>query len=134
MANTLGKLIGIIAHSFNITNNAGDKASLKVYFDCTTASDDEIRSWIASDRCIALARPSRGLDINTIKSLDGTTIMATKAGHKPKSPKERIEDLVASGMDEQMATIMVNDPVLFDKMMATAKASMDDTTVDSDNE
>jgi hypothetical protein len=114
MDNQLGKIIGKIRHSFNITNHAGEKTSVSVTFDFTTSSDADIKSWLASDRTIAVQRPARSLSLDEIKtSYDGTTILANECGKKIKSRAERIAELVnlftSAGVNDETATKMAED-------------------------
>lgn len=121
MANELGQMIGVVTDNFSITNARGEQTSLRIKWDFTNASDNDIRSWLAGNRRIAFQRPSRSLSIDELNELDGSTIMATSAGKKVKSRSERIDDLVAAGLPKALATFAVDNPSEFDKIVnATA--------------
>ena len=114
----LGSLIGRVKHAFTITNHADAKVSVSIWFDFTTATDDDLKSWLVSNRVIAFQRPTRGLSASEIRDLDGTVIVASNAGQKIKSRAERINELVAAftsnGVDaataKLLATAAVDNP------------------------
>ncbi len=115
---TLGQTIGKVDHVFSITNHAKDKVQIKVTFDFSTASDDEVKAWLISDRTIAFQRPSRSLSADEIKDLNNTVILASDAGKKVKSRAEKIAELVNVGIPEKLATMAVDNPAAFEKIMA----------------
>lgn len=86
---TLGQMIGKVEDNFSITNDAGDKVQLRISFDFSTSSDADIRSWLAGNRRIALQRPTRSMNAEEIRELNGNVIMAVDAGKKVKSLAER---------------------------------------------
>lgn len=118
MSNEIGKLIGTVSHALSITNHDGDKVSITVKFDYSTATDAEIRSWLNGSRAIAFQRPTRDLSVEEIEALDGSTIMANAAGVKIKGRSEKIEELtrvfVSSGVPieqaKALATAAVDNP------------------------
>lgn len=104
MANTIGQLVGIIKHTYSVKNDAGESVTVTSHFDCTHASDNDIRNWIASNRTIGVQRPARSLTASEItKSLDGATLDARYVGKKITSKREQfIAGLVtmkSCGMD-----------------------------------
>jgi len=111
----LGSIIGKTKHSFTITNHADQKVSVSIWFDFTTASDDDIKSWLVSNRVIAFQRPTRGLSASEIRELDGSTIIASNAGQKIKSRSERINELVvaftSNGVDHSTAVMLATAAV-----------------------
>lgn len=96
MANTLGKSIGLVFHTFKTTLDNGDSATVKIGFDFTSASDLEIQSWLVSNRVIAFQRPARMLTASELKALDGSTIVATSAGQKIQSKHAKITSAIAT--------------------------------------
>ena len=117
--NTLGKMIGIVVDNFSITNNSGANTSLRIKWDFTTATDDDIKSWLCGNRRIVFQRPSRALSVDELNDLDGTTIMASSAGRKIKSREERINELVAGGLPEKLAIFAVDNPSKFNEIVDT---------------
>ena len=117
---TLGQMIGSVEDNFKVTNSAGDEIQLRVKFDYSTCSDNDIRSWLNGNRRITMQRPLRGLSVDEIKALDGTTIMANECGRKVKSREEQIATIAAvftsKGIDDTMAmklaTTAVDNPQL----------------------
>ena len=107
---TLGKIIGIVVDTFNITNARGETTSLRMQWDFSTASDNDIKAWLAGNRRIAFQRPTRSLSIAEIGELDGTVVLAQNVGKKVQSREERIamfkSAFMASGMDEERATVL----------------------------
>jgi len=88
MDNMLGSRIGVVGHSFSITNDAGDKVQLSVNIDFSTSSDQDLKTWLVSNRIIAGQRPWRALSKDELVKLNGTTFMAESIGQKVKSLKE----------------------------------------------
>jgi hypothetical protein len=111
--NILGKAIGKVSHSFNITNDAGNKVSLTITVDFSTASDQDIKSWLVSNRVIAGQRPWRALSKAELKAINGRTFMAQNIGQKVKSREEQIQTLVAAGLPRKLAEFSVDNPAAF---------------------
>lgn len=103
--NALGKAIGIVEHSFKTTNVDGDEITIRLKFDFTNASDEDVRSWLVSNRVIAMQRPLRALNASEIRALDGTTIDVNTCGQKIRSKHETfklgIKALRAAGMNAE---------------------------------
>ncbi len=88
---TLGETIGIVTHSFDNTNDAGEKVkALRIKIDFTGASDIDIKSWLCSNRVIAFARPLSKLPLEEMEALEGETFQATSIGQKIMSKQERM--------------------------------------------
>ena len=94
MANTLGSIIGKVAHTFSLKNDNEEKVQLAVTFDFTSSSDSDIRSWLCGNRAIVLQRPLRALSIGEIKALNGSVIDATHAGRKVQSAQEKVRTAI----------------------------------------
>ena len=134
MSNELGILIGTIIDSFSITNNRGASTTIRVEWDFTTASDTEIKSWLAGNRRIAFQRPSRALSLDELNELDGTTIAASNAGKKTLSRSERIDNLVNAGIPLKLAKIAVDNPALLETVNIPQPSPNIDTSTNNDNE
>lgn len=109
---TLGQLIGKVEHTCSIKNDAGDKVQLRVSFDFSTSSNDDVKAWLAANRTIALQRPTRAMSAEEIKGLSGTVIMAVDAGKKVKSLTERKAEAKAT-----MAALKANFPEEYEAVM-----------------
>jgi hypothetical protein len=105
MANTIGKMIGVVYHSFKTTLDNGESVTIKMGFDFANVPDNEVKAWLVSNRVIAFQRPARGLSVAELEALDGTTIQAGDAGKKIVSKREKIlagiKVLREMGMDDQ---------------------------------
>jgi hypothetical protein len=105
MANTLGQLIGKVAHSFSITNDNKESVQLTIELDFASASDSQIRSWLASNRTIAGQRVWRAMNIGELRKLNGAVFEATSIGRKVQTDEEKfrtgIAALRAIGMNAQ---------------------------------
>ena len=88
MDNTIGKMIGAVKHTFSVTNDREEKAQLTISIDFKTASDEDIKGWLVSNRIIAGQRPWRKLSKAELTKLDGTTFIAQNIGQKVKSAEE----------------------------------------------
>ena len=106
----IGQMLGVLDHTFSITNDAGDKVTLAVKLDCRTASDQDIRSWVTSNRIIAGQRPWRGLSADELKALNGQTFMVQDIGRKIKSREERVQAYVNAGIPAKLAGALIDDP------------------------
>jgi len=115
--NTLGKMVGVITDTFKVTNDKGDEVTIRMRYDFSTCSDNDIRSWLAGNRRISAQRPLRGLSVDEIKALDGSTIMANEAGRKVKSREEKIRELVNAGLPENLAKFAVDNPERFEQVV-----------------
>ena len=86
---TLGQTIGSVIDNFAITNDAGDKVQVKLTFDFTTASDNDIKSWLCGNRRISLQRPARAKTKAELEDLNGSVIIAIDAGKRVKTIAEQ---------------------------------------------
>ena len=111
MSNELGAMIGVVKTTCK-TTIAGGGASVTntIYIDFSTASDDDIRGWLASNRVIAGQRPWKNMSEEELKALDGSTFVAQSIGTKVKSRKEQVQAFkvafMASGIDEKTAGVL----------------------------
>jgi len=117
MENNLGTLIGKVIDNFSITNDAGDKVQLRLTFDFSTSTDNEIKSWLCGNRRIALQRPARAMSKDELNDLNNTTIMAIDAGKKVKTRAEKIKVYTSMGLPENMAIMAVDNPGKFQEAM-----------------
>lgn len=119
MANTIGKLVGIISHTFGVSRFKGDpdKQTITVKYDFTLASDADIKSWLTSDRTIAHQKPLRGLTHPEITDHSGNTVLAQNAGLKIKSRSEQIAVYTNMGLPNNLAEMAVDDPAKFKSIM-----------------
>lgn len=102
---TIGQLVGMIGHTFSITNNNNDKVQVAVKVDFRTATDLDIRTWIVSNRVIAGQRPWRSLSKAELLELDGTTFIAQNIGQKVRSRVEQVAELKATFMKAGIAEV-----------------------------
>ena len=116
---TLGQTIGIVRQSHSVKNDAGDKVSMTIGIDFTSASDNDVKSWLASNRVIAGQRPWRKLDINELNELDGKTFIAQNIGQKVKSRAEQVAQLTSAGIPEALANVAIDNPEKFNAIMAS---------------
>jgi hypothetical protein len=119
--NQLGALIGVVEHSFKITNSRDESTSLKLRYDFTNATDNQIKSWLASNRTIAWQRANRTLSLNELNGVDGSTVVASNASKKAKSRDQQIADLVNAGIPEQLAVIAVDNPGALEQITASVE-------------
>ena len=137
--NTIGKLIGKIVDTFSVTNTNGAPVTLRVTWDCSSASDNDIRSWIAGNRRIAFARPARALSATELQKCDNTVVMAVDAGKKPVN-----DETVIAALGAKIANMSPDKQMDYlERLMADARKKMtstpnddalDDDDNDSDNE
>lgn len=96
METTLGQRLGTQKHSLGITNDAGDKTSITISIDYTSASDNDLASWLNSNRVISGQRVWRKMSIEEISELDGTVFIANNIGQKIKTLAERKREAQAT--------------------------------------
>lgn len=108
---TIGEMVGVVRHTCSTKNDAGERVQTTIKIDFSSASDDDIKSWLTSNRVIAGQRVWRTLSVDEIKStVDGGTFMAQHIGRKIRSERERIADYVNAGIPENIAKMMVRNP------------------------
>ena len=123
---TIGQTLGIIGHTFSITNDAGDKVQLSIKLDCRTATDDDVRGWITSNRIIAGQRPWRSLSKAELTELSGTTFVAQNIGKKVKSRAEQVQSMVNAGFPLKLAEYAVDNPDQFKDVMEKVELPKDE--------
>ena len=105
--NEIGKMIGIIDHTFGYMSNTGVKGQVSAKFDCSTATLPEIKSWIAGNRAIARQRVFKTMTANDITETSGNIVIAQDCGKKVKSIADTVEMIyngfISTGMSEEDA-------------------------------
>lgn len=96
MEQTLGQIIGVQSHALSITNDAGDKTSITIKVDYGSASDNDVVSWLNSNRVISGQRVWRKMDVEEIKELNGQTFIANNIGQRIKTMAERKREAQAT--------------------------------------
>ena len=130
--NTIGKLIGVISHSFKVTNASDVEVQLRVKIDFTSAPNQDIINWLVSNRIIAGQRPWRALTQAELLGLDGMTFVAQEIGRKIKSRSDQIQQYINAGFTEIMAVAMVDGTISPEKQ-AAIDAILNGTDKDEDN-
>ena len=125
MTNALGQTIGVVKHTFNVTNASGASVQITINVDFRSSTNEQITRWALSNRIIAFQRPDRSLSVDELKKLDGTTIVAASAGQKMKSRESRIAELVANNVPEKLAIAIVDNPSVLENI-EIPNASNDD--------
>jgi hypothetical protein len=115
--NIIGQAIGVVEHTFSITNDNKDKVQLTVKIDFSTASDIDIKSWLVSNRVIAGQRSWRALSKVELEDLQGQTFVAQHIGRKVKSREERIQELVTAGLPRKLAEFSIDNPAAFQNVV-----------------
>jgi len=133
MENIIGKNIGIVEHTFSITNDATDKVQLRVKIDFSTASDVDIKSWLVSNRVIAGQRSWRALSKTELEDLQDQTFVAQHIGRKVKSREERIQELVTAGLPRKLAEFSIDNPEQFQAIVGGLETEVQEETT-NDNE
>lgn len=124
MENTLGQMIGVVTHSFNITNDQGDKTTLSVKIDFSGSTNAEVKGWLTSNRTIAGQTSWRKLSLDELVDLNNHVFNATTIGHKVQSREERVATAMASGLPRNLAEFSVDNPEEF-------KSAMDKVQLDN---
>ena len=124
--NVLGSSIGIVDHSFSITNDNGDKVQLSIKIDFSNSSDQDLKTWLVSNRIIAGQRPWRSLSKDELVKLNGMIFQAETIGQKVKSLKETTTALLNqfSGKSKQeiIDVLMQTPGMTVDKAELIAEA------------
>jgi NADPH-dependent curcumin reductase CurA len=106
---TIGQTIGKVSHSFNTKLDTGEVVQLTLDFDFSTSTDQDIKSWLVSNRVISFQRPARTMKAGELKKLDKTTVSAKDVGKKVQSNEDKfragIAALRAVGMNDQADTL-----------------------------
>ena len=132
MSNAIGRMIGIIDHAFKVTNDNKAEVQLSVKIDFSSASDQDIKNWLVSNRVIAGQRPWRSLSQTELLDLHGMTFIAQDIGKKVKSRQEKIDLYVTNGFTETMAVAMVDGTISPEKQ-AAIDAILNGTDEDEDD-
>ena len=126
MNNMLGSQIGVVGHSFSITNDNGDKVQLSIKIDFSNSSDQDLKTWLVSNRIIAGQRPWRSLSKDELVKLNGMIFQAETIGQKVKSLKETTTALLSqfSGKSKQeiIDVLMQTPGMTVDKAELIAEA------------
>jgi len=121
---TLGQIIGTIDWSFDKTLANGDVVKgITVHFDCKSSSNEEITSWIARNRTIALQVPVNLMTKAEVETnVKGKTFNASSCGQKIKTRAEQIKTVMAAtGLNEAAAALIVDNPEAVNEMMTKDK-------------
>ena len=110
---TIGQRLGVQKHSLGITNDAGERTSITVSIDYTSASDNDLASWLNSNRVISGQRVWRKMSIEEINELDGEVFIANNIGQKIKTLAERKREAQAT-----LDALRLAHPAEFEAMMA----------------
>jgi hypothetical protein len=110
---TLGQMVGQVDVALGVKNDAGDKVKINVTIDFSTASDQDVRQWLGSNRVIAGQRPWRSLSKDELEGLNGKVFMAQDIGKKVKSRAEQINALIGAGLPKNLAEFAIDNPVEF---------------------
>ena len=114
MANkTLGQQIGVVQHNLDITLDNGTKTSASVKIDFTSTNDNDIKSWLCSNRVISGQRAWRKMSLDEFASnINKQTFAASAIGQKVKTHAEKVallRDTMSSlGYDEEQITLACN--------------------------
>ena len=121
---TLGQTIGIIKQTLKVSQSKGGPSEqITINIDFSTATDEDIKAWLGSNRAIAGQRPWRRLSIEDIKGLNGNTFIAQSIGQKVESREDRIQRLMNSfGIGEEAATFAFDNPGTFESIINEVKA------------
>ena len=121
--NTIGLMVGIVKHTFSITNDKNDKVQCTVGIDFRSSTDTDIKTWLTSNRVIGGQRPWRALTKEELlKNVDGKTFIAQNIGQKIKSREEQHASIKATFMNagvpeakaDALATTALDSPELLE--------------------
>jgi len=115
---TFGQMIGVRSHTCKVSQcKGGPNTSITVKIDYTTTNNQDIISWLNSNRIIAGQRPWRDLSVEEVKGLDGKTFLAQSIGQKVKSREDKVEALVSAGLPRKLAEFSIDNPQAFEKVV-----------------
>ncbi len=115
MANkTLGQIIGVVRHNLDITLDNGTKTSASINIDFTSTSDNDIKSWLCSNRVISGQRAWRKMSLDEFETnINDGTFMASSIGQKVKTQAEKVallRDTMSSlGYDDEQIELACNN-------------------------
>ena len=88
---TIGQAIGVVKHNLDITLDNGAKTSASVNIDFTSTSNQDIKSWLCSNRVISGQRAWRKMSLDEFTSnVDKQTFAASSIGQKVKTHEEKV--------------------------------------------
>ena len=97
MSNELGKLIGVVSHTYGIMAVDGQKRTVNVKFDFSGSTDSEIKSWLVGNRAIAAQKPPKSMTMTeAIECYEGKVINASTCGQKQESDSQVVSKMVAT--------------------------------------
>ena len=131
---SIGKAIGSIKHTLKVSQyKGGPSTQITIEIDFSTASDQDIKGWLVSNRVIAGQRPWRDLSENALEALNGQTFAAQSIGQKVKSREEKVQALINAGLPTKLAEFSVDNPEEFNKVVggiSTSVAKDEQSTID----
>ena len=71
MEKTLGQIIGTVVDNFSVTNSRGQSTTIRVKYDFSSCSDNDIKAWLCGNRRIVFQRPLWTGERLTLAVLDG---------------------------------------------------------------
>lgn len=117
---TLGQMIDVVQHHFDITLDNGTKTSASVNIDFSATSDNDIKSWLCSNRVISGQRAWRKMSLDEITSnVNGRIFQASAIGQKVKTRSERVAVYTSMGLPTDLAELAVDEPEKFQTIMNT---------------
>ena len=124
---TLGQMIGVVKHHFDITLDNGTRTSASVDIDFSAVLDNDVKSWLCSNRVISGQRAWRKMSLDEIASnVNGTTFQAGSIGQRVKTRAEKITTYTSMGLPLDLAEVAVDDPVKFQIIMDKANIGNND--------
>ena len=114
------------SHAFKTKLDSGEHVQLTITFDFTGVSSDQILEWALSNRVIAFQRQLRKLTKDEALKLNGQTIHAANAGRKIESPMEKVRQLIAAGIPEQLAKLAIQRPDLLNQIQVPTETETDE--------
>ena len=115
---TLGQTIGVVKHHLDITLDNGTKTGASVDVDFSAASDNDIKSWLCSNRGISGQRAWRKMSLQEfLDDVDGNTFQASSIGQKVKTKAEKVNVYTSMGLPLDLATLAVDEPTKFQTIM-----------------
>ena len=117
---TIGQTIGVVKHNLDITLDNGAKGNATVHIDFSATSDNDIKSWLCSNRVISGQRAWRKMSTEEFNNdVDGNTFQAGTIGQKVKTRSEKIAVYTNMGLPQDLAELAVDEPEKFQTIMNT---------------
>ena len=115
---TLGQIIGVVKHNLDITLDNGSKTSASVNIDFSAVLDNDIKSWLCSNRIISGQRAWRKMSLDEFTNdVDGNTFQAGTIGQKVKTRAEKVAVYTSMGLPMDLAELAVDNPSRFQTIM-----------------